>query len=220
MPAWIAIAAAAGAVAVAGRWWSRRVDGLGRPRPKPWLGAGVLLAAAAVAGVVAVRHHLLERRLGRAASALAGRGVGIRCQGWAASFVDPEVEPGYVRFGADGRPARSATVKADQCRHLAAYLRSSKRSPSAAEVVAVHLLTHEAMHLSGILSESQAECAAVQRDARTARLLGAPPAAAAALARAYFEQDFPRMPDEYRSPDCRPGGALDEGLADGWWAGG
>ena len=34
---------------------------------------------------------------------------------------------------------------------------------------ALHVLTHEAMHLSGRLGEAGAECAAVQRDARTAR---------------------------------------------------
>jgi hypothetical protein len=49
-------------------------------------------------------------------------------------------------------------IKRDQCRHLAAYARSDKRSPSRDQVVAVHVLTHEAMRLSDLLGE-----AAVQR---------------------------------------------------------
>ena len=81
----------------------------------------------------------------------------------------------------------------------------------------MHVLTHEAMHLSGRLNEAAAECAAVQRDAHTARLLGAPDAAAGELAAAYWRNIYPLMPDGYRSPECRSGGALDERLADASW---
>jgi hypothetical protein len=81
-------------------------------------------------------------------------------------------------------------------------------------VVAVHILTHEAMHLSGLLGEAAAESAAVQRDAHTARPAGA---AAAALAAAHWRNVYPLMPDGYRSPDCRAGGPLDERLADAPW---
>jgi hypothetical protein len=73
-------------------------------------------------------------------------------------------------------------------------------------VVAVHVLTHEAMHLSGRLDEAVAECAAVQRDAQTVRLLGARPTDTAALAAMYWENIYPLMPDRYRSGECRPGG--------------
>jgi uncharacterized membrane protein YeaQ/YmgE (transglycosylase-associated protein family) len=122
-----------------------------------------------------------------------------------------------VRWRADGYPEPWTLIKRDQCRHLAAYLRSDKRRPTRDQVVAVHVLTHEAMHLSGRLGEAVAECAAVQRDAHTARLLGARPADAAALAGAYWGNICPLMPDGYRSGDCRPGGPLDEGLADAPW---
>jgi hypothetical protein len=83
--------------------------------------------------------------------------------------------------------------------------------------VAVHVLTHEAMHLAGLVGEAAAECAAVQRDAHTARLLGAAPADAAALAAAYWHGVYPQMPDSYRSGDCRPGGAMDERRPDAPW---
>jgi hypothetical protein len=149
-----------------------------------------------------------ERRLGGAASALAGARVAVRCQSFGGAFVDARPELGYVRWRADGKPEPWTLIKRDQCRHLAA--RSDKRRPSRDQVVAVHVLTHEAMHLSGRLNEAAAECAAVQRDARIARLLGAP----AELAAAYWRNLYPLMPDGYRSADCRLGGPLDEGLAD------
>ena len=81
----------------------------------------------------------------------------------------------------------------------------------------MHVLTHEAMHLSGRLDEAVAECAAVQRDAQTARLLGAGPADAAELAGAYWRNVYPLMPEGYRSGKCRAGGAMDERLADAPW---
>jgi hypothetical protein len=49
---------------------------------------------------------------------------------------------------------------------------------------------------------------AVQRDAHTARLLGAG---------AYWRNISPLTPGGYRSGDCRPGGPLDEGLVDAPW---
>jgi hypothetical protein len=68
------------------------------------------------------------------------------------------------------------------------------------------------------VDESAAECAAVQRDARTARLLGAPGDQALALAVSNWRTVYPRMPDGYRSSNCRPGGAMDEHLPDAPWA--
>jgi hypothetical protein len=170
--------------------------------------------AAAVPGVLRGQQ---ERRLGGAASVLAGARVAVRCQSFGGAFVDAGPELGYVRWGADGKPEPWTLIKRDQCRHLAAYGRSDKRRPTRDEVVAVHVLTHEAMHLAGRLSEAGAECAAVQRDARTARLLGAEPADAARLAATYWSEVYPLMPGGYRSEQCQAGGSMDEALGDAPW---
>lgn len=85
-------------------------------------------------------------------------------------------------------------------------------------VVLLAVLAHEAMHMAGLVQEHAAECAAVQRDARAARLLGASPDDARALAVAYWRTAYPAMPDGYRSTACRPGGTLDEHLPDAPWA--
>jgi hypothetical protein len=212
---WFAVALAGGAVAVAAGWSLRRLDELGRPRRFPWVGLSLLLAVAVAAAVPGVLRGHQERRLGGAASMLAGARVAVRCQSFGGAFVDAGPELGYVRWRADGKPEPWTLIKRDQCRHLAAYARSDKRRPSREQVVAVHVLTHEAMHLSGRLNEAAAECAAVQRDAHTARLLGASDAAEPSAA--YWRDVYPLMPDGYRSADCRPGGPLDEGLADAPW---
>jgi hypothetical protein len=214
---WFAVALAGSAVAVVVGWGLRRVDELGRPRRFPWVSVSLLLVVAVGAAVPGVLRGHQERRLGGAASVLAGARVAVRCQSFGGAFVDAGPELGYVRWQADGKPEPWTLIKRDQCRHLAAYARSDKRRPSRDQVVAVHVLTHEAMHLSGRLDEAATECAAVQRDAQTARLLGAPDAAAAELAATYWSTIYPLMPDGYRSSDCRPGGSLDEGLADAPW---
>lgn len=217
MLTWLAVALLAGAAVAATGWGLRRTDGLGRPRRFPWVTVTLLLAMGMGAAVPGMVRASQERRLGGAASVLAEARVAVRCQSFGGSFVDAGPELGYVRWRPDGSPEPWTLIKRDQCRHLAAYARSDKRRPTRDQVVAVHVLTHEAMHLSGRLDEAAAECAAVQRDAHTARLLGARPADAAGLAATYWRNIYPLMPDGYRSGDCRPGGPLDEGLADAPW---
>jgi hypothetical protein len=214
---WLAVALVSGAAVVAIGWGLRRTDELGRPRRFPWVTVALLLAMGAGVAVPGVLRASQERRLGGAASVLAGARVAVRCQSFGGAFIDAGPELGYVRWRADGSPEPWTLIKRDQCRHLAAYARSDQRRPTRDQVVAVHVLTHEAMHLSGRLAEAAAECAAVQRDAQTARLLGARPADAAALAAAYWENIYPLMPDRYRSGECRQGGAMDERLADAPW---
>ena len=213
----VAVALGAGAVGVGVAWARRRVDGLGRPRPFPWVSVALLLVLAVSSATPEVLRARQERRLGGAVSVLVGARVGVRCQRLGGAFVDAGPELGYVRWRADGTPEPWTLIKRDQCRHLAAYLRSDKRRPGRDQVVAVHVLTHEAMHLAGLVAEAAAECAAVQRDAQTARLLGAAPADAAALAAAYWREVYPQLPEGYRSSDCRPGGPMDERRPDAPW---
>jgi hypothetical protein len=214
----MAVALAGGAAAVLPPFLGRRrVDELGRPRRFPWVSVAALVALAVAAAVPGVVRAHQERRLGRAASVLAGARVAVRCQTLGGAFLDGGPELGYVRWRPDGSPEPWALLKRDQCHHLAAYLRSDRHRPTRDQVIAVHVLTHEAMHLSGRLGEAEAECAATQRDAETARLLGSPPADAAALAGRYWRDLYPLMPDRYRSSECRAGGSLDEHLADAPW---
>ena len=216
MLGWIALLSGLGLVGVLVRWKRTPPNVFGHPAPTPWWAAGSLAVLCLVTGTVAVRNHLREARLSRVASALAGQSVKVDCQSWFGSFFDSNTEAGYVRWEAGGPPERSTTLKADVCRSLSRYMRSAG-NPSMDEVFAVHIVSHEAMHMAGQKDEALAECAAVQRDARAARMLGASPTQAAALAARYWGEGYPLLPAAYRSADCRPGGSLDEGLAAGPW---
>jgi len=215
---WAALALLAVAIGLVARWLLRPRDGLGRPKPFPVVSVVALVLVGGVLLVQVVRHHRLEQRLSAVASDLVGAPATVHCQTAGQEFVDAGAELGYVSWGRDGVPEHQTLVKHAQCGDLADYLGGGKDTPSEDEVVAVHVLTHEAMHMAGETGEAAAECQAVQRDARTAERLGATPAQARRLAETYYAAVFPRMPDEYRSEDCVPGGRLDEGLPTAPWA--
>jgi hypothetical protein len=206
----------AGAV-IAGRWSLRRVDAIGRKIPLPW-SAWMLPALGLIVAVPVIRHHNEEARLGQVASQLAGVKATVHCQTGTAEWVDAGTELGYVKWGPGGVPEHSTLIKHAQCGLLASYLKGGRDHPSLDEITAVHVLTHESMHMSGITSESKAECAAVQRDYQTATLLGANDKQATFLALAYWHGVYPYMPDDYRSAECRTGGGMDEQLAHAPWA--
>ncbi|MBA2311996.1 MAG: hypothetical protein H0V97_04250 [Actinobacteria bacterium] len=215
---WIGIALFAAAAASAVRWWITRYDSLGRARSFPWFTIGFFV----VLGIAAVtpwflRIHL-EHRLSDAASEVVGARVDVHCQAFGGAFFDVGAELGYVAFGPDGVPERSTLIKRNQCRDLSAYLRSTKEAPSEAHIIAVHVLSHEAMHMSGLTDEGETECLAVQRDYEMTRLLGAPEASARYLAVSYWQSIYPRMSSEYRSEECGAGGALDKGTPEAPWA--
>ena len=215
---WIGLALFVAAAAVAARWWTARYDSLGRARSFPWFSTGFFV----VLGIAAVTPWFLriqlEHRLSDAASEIVGVSVEVHCQAFGGAFVDVGAELGYVAFGPNGIPERSTLIKRNQCRDLSAYLRSTKRAPSEAQIVAVHVLTHEAMHMSGLTDEKETECLAVQHDYEMARLLGAPEASARYLAVSYWQGIYPRMSTEYQSEECGPGGALDNGVQQAPWA--
>lgn len=204
-------------VGVLGHWSTRRRDSLGRRIGFPLWSVSILTVVAVGALVPGLQRANEERTLARAASALVGHPVAVHCQSTAAALVDAGNELGFVPYDEDGVPLPRTILKRDPCKALRAYLGGGREHPSRDEVVAVHVLTHEAMHLRGETNEATAECQAVQRDRATAVLLGATARQADKLARTYWLTVYPDMPDDYSSAECRPGGALDENLSTAAW---
>ena len=216
----LAVLAAVGAALLSGRWYTSRRDALGRPRPFPMISVSLLLVLACAAAYPGVQRRSEEHRLALAASVIAGVHDRVACQTLGGAFVSVGAEAGFVKWGPNGEPEHVAHIMWDQCRALRGYLRSDKAHPTRDQLLAVHVLTHEAVHTGGEKSESRTECMAVQRDAQTARLLGASAQAARTLAWVYWKTVYPQMPEDYRDAACAPGGALDEQLPTSPWVAG
>jgi hypothetical protein len=214
---WLGIAAFAGAAVVGIRWMLRRTDVLGRPRSFPTFGIAILFLLGCSGMTPWVMRVRLEARLASAAASIAGVPVRVFCQSFGEAFIDTGSEYGYVEFGPNGVPERSTLIKRTQCNDLRSYLRSDKQTPTRSDAVAVHTLTHESIHMSGVTSESETECISVQRDAEMARNLGASLDAARSLSQLYWQVVYPAMPSGYRSDECRPGGVLDLRGPDAPW---
>lgn len=213
----VSVAAVVGLVALTVHWTRNQRDSLGRPRPFPVWSVSLLAVLAVVALIPGVLRHREEARLSRAASALVGHRVSVHCQTTTSALVDAGNELGFVPFDADGNPLPKTTIKRDPCGALRHYLRGGRDHPSMDEVLAVHVLTHESMHMRGTVNEALAECQAVQRDRTMAELLGATPKQGFKLAVTYWLTVYPDMPTDYFSNDCRPGGSLDEQLPTAPW---
>lgn len=215
---WVSAALLVGAVGLTARWSWNTYDALGRRRDFPVISVALCLLLGGAAAIPVGLHLRTERRLNAAASVVAGTEVTVHCQTAGEASFDLGPELGYVKFGADGVPEHHALIKWEPCRDLAGWLGSDRRQPSRDQLIAVHVLTHEAMHMAGVTDEAVTECRAMQRDALMAQQLGADPAAARALAVRYWREIYPGMPDTYRTAACQPNGELDEHLPDAPWS--
>jgi hypothetical protein len=137
----------------------------------------------------------------------------VQCQRALATFLWAGADLGRVEWD---QPER-AWLTLETCQHLGSWYRSDHADPTIDEAIAVHVLTHEAMHVDGERNEAVAECRALQSDARTVVLLGGTAEQGDALAQRIATEVHPTMSDEYRSPECREGGTLDVTPEDGTW---
>jgi hypothetical protein len=170
-----------------------------------------------VAGV-SVQSHV-DPKLSRIASDLVGKDVEVRC--W--SRVDwtrlLREEKAYTMHHIDDETLGFAGIGGvrdnlapEVCDSLA-QLAYGKWMPTASTArlllaSAIVTLAHEPQHSKGIAVEARAECYAIQLMKDTAVKLGATPAYAASLQRAYWARYDEEMP-AYRSPECGNGGRYD-----------
>jgi hypothetical protein len=178
------------------------------------------------------RQTSLQHRLAAVATQLAGRPVGVRCQGFWAEMLDIGSRSGEVDFPVGRPPDHMFLVRGvcDRLRHFmdggshrnldcltaidwttwsidADYEGECERHAQG-DAEAINTLAHESMHLRGITSESEAQCLAIQADAWTVVRLGGTAAEGDAVAN-YLLALQPLMPPEYQSSGCRAGGQLD-----------
>jgi len=186
---------------------------------------GELRSLPVIAGEV--EQSRLEPRFGRIASALAGKPLEVRC--WSArdwhhlmreerSYTHGKLGPGTLGFaGIGGARINLAPAVCDGLVDLT-YKRARPTDEAGQLLLAAAVVTlsHEPQHSMGIADESVAECNAIQLANGTAIKLGASPAYAAVLVRAYWRHYDEELP-AYRSAECRAGGRLDLRRAESIW---
>jgi hypothetical protein len=166
------------------------------------------------------RESRIEPFFGRVASRLAGKRVRVQCWGYAgwADLTRHERlysserittrDLGFARFGSD-----VANLSPAACDGLVLLVYLDLRPAGGRRQLglsgAVDTLSHEALHSRGVADEATTECFALQRVERTARLLGVERGYARRLAQVAWKRGYRLFSPEYRSPECRDGGALD-----------
>jgi hypothetical protein len=188
-------------------------------RKVPWIGIAIVLVPLVLLFWTERQWVTAEKKFTAVALSIEPIAAGLHCQRLGETFVSSGSDLGHVDFE-DGTPSGPAVISYDTCNRLAAYWRSTARekdTPTLEEVIAVHVLTHESIHLTGSLSESITECRAVQRDAVVAQRLGATEAQGRALALRYWTEVYPHLTDAYQTRDCHEDGPMDRTPKDGVW---
>ncbi|MEH6457151.1 MAG: hypothetical protein V7749_12545 [Cocleimonas sp.] len=123
----------------------------------------------------------------------------------------------YDKFGLAGtaNPATGNIVlQYPTCNDLRDYLESPETA-NTKEIYSLNVFTHEAMHVRGEMNEQKTECQSIQRNVRSARMLGVLLHVAEQTARDYYNGSYQTHP--YFSKECAPGMAFDEDLDDSVW---
>ena len=174
-----------------------------------------ILAALAVPLLVVValqqEQRQNEHRLAKVASEIAGRKVDVHCPGLLGRLADVSSNAGTVYFDEEGHPANFTDLDEETCSTLDRFAEGKTRPSDDREVArALHVLAHESSHLAGVRDEAAADCFGLQRTALAAEELGGTdPGEAERLARIALAERAVTAPPDYRSPECRNGGALD-----------
>jgi len=215
IPAWFDVGVLTIVTLLLGVWVTRRVVRVIRPRGTVGF-AVTALVVAAVSFVAALgfelRHQVAQAQATAVVRELSGNpDAHAACQRFTPDLLELSNNAGSVSWDSpDVALLRRAT-----CNDLFSWLVSRKAEPSLDQTIAVHIVVHEAIHVSGEINEAITECTAMQRDARAAELLGAQPVQARALALTYYEQAYPQMHPDYRSGGCVEDGPLDLSPGDG-----
>jgi hypothetical protein len=185
----------------------------GTPRP-PVRVVAPLIAGVLLLAVLGVRGHVrrleVEHRAADVATAIAGHDVRVHCPGVIRKHLFYEITEGRVRFSADGVPARETNLSADACDGLRRVLDKGASleleclfwqcsADDTRAAMGLIVLTHESVHMRGVMDEGLTECEAQQRVETTALKLGLTPESARSVAH-WARTDYAELlPEQYRT---------------------
>jgi hypothetical protein len=168
--------------------------------------AGLVSILALTAGYFEVAHHQRQQLATEALGVLSDApGAKADCERLSEELFNASQFQGFVYYD----DSKVAHLRREVCHDLWSYAHGGQAHPTRGQIVAVHIVAHETMHINGIRSESVAECRAVQLNHLVAEALGATSEEARALQRRYFVDIYPHQRDDYVSGECAEGGELD-----------
>jgi hypothetical protein len=181
--------------AMAVRAWVRLLRGA---PTSTWIGVVAMvwwLVLTGVAGFYEVRHHAAARVATQVVREVSGvptsRAV---CARRTSDLLDLSDFKGSVMWD---QPT-VARLRADTCARFGSWLMSGRGEMTLDEFTAMHVIVHEAVHVSGDRNESSTECRAMSEDVDVAVRLGVPPEDAQRLLERYRAEEYPLLADEYR----------------------
>ncbi len=181
----------------------RTIAGAGSSR---FIWPAVLTGVAIIAGAFEVGHHMRQDLATDALGAVTNvDGAHADCSRFTEELFNISQYQGYVYY--DG--SNTAHLRRNVCHDLWSYAHGGQANPSRSEILAVHIVAHEAMHINGLRSEAEAECTAVQLNHLVAEELGASPTQARKLQAQYYELYYPNQRSDYISGACAEGGTMD-----------
>lgn len=157
-------------------------------------------------------HWAFERKITQVTNHLADlKPTNVECQSATSSIFDSTNSwwAGYTFIDTG-----EVVFKSGWCERLKNYLKAPAEADYS-ERYSIQLLAHEAMHVRGETNELYTECQAIQRNYRTARMMGVPEEYAVLHSVNYYLNEYPKHP--YYDPNCKPGSELDEELTDSTW---
>jgi hypothetical protein len=181
---------------------------------------GLVLALAVIFAYPPVHTWYFQWFLSRKATELAeNHRASVHCNTAFDTMVDPE-----MLFAGHANPRTGKiALQAPWCDILRAYLRHPERADER-ELDSLDIFTHESMHIRGEMNEARTECQAIQRNYRSAKLLGVRDDIAKQNALDIYNGNYQQrgriggMQSAYYSDQCAPGKGMDEHLPDSTWS--
>lgn len=153
------------------------------------------------------RYQITETNLTQIVKTISKNKNGnIHCQRLSETYFNASQNLGQV----NSTQPNTAMLSYQTCQDLFSYINSPKNEPTIQEIQAVHVLTHESIHVSGDYNESSTECKAVQYNAKTAKLLGATTINSQKLAEKYYTTMYPNLRKNYITEECAENKELDQ----------
>jgi hypothetical protein len=187
------------------------------PRVVKYVVLGILTVLLIQQSYLEYRWISVEREVTRAIEPISGPGFTVHCQRLTEAMLYISSDRGRVEQRQDGSAEPRAMLTWQTCQDIKGWLASDRTSPTLDQITALHIATHEAMHLRGEFNEAAAECDAVQFDPWIFERLGATADLADRMAERYKTEIYPRLADEYVNGGCQAGGALDLFPDDDQW---